>query len=153
MERLGVMARDGFVDDPAWIASGKHTLWNAARHHATCPNHRPIANGCSWTDDCSTADPNVFPDRDRRTELQPESTFCGRKWVRGGINVDSGAQERVTADTNGIDVQEDAVYVDINIATEHHVVSVVAMEWGLNVGIGFRPEELGKQGESCRAVG
>ena len=66
---------------PGWIADHRRTWGHVPRHHASCSDHRVVADRDAGQDHRPAPDPDILADPNRPPELQAGArSFGSRGW-------------------------------------------------------------------------
>lgn len=111
--------------------SSRETACTACRAYlgndTTCANSAAVANAHTWQDNHIARNPTVLADGNLAAEFRSVGAIAqiGIDWVRAAEEADVGANQGAGANSDNASVNDGAVEVDEDVASNAYVVAVV----------------------------
>src|ERR1700730_11967475 len=125
---------DGLGSYARRIAEGCGARGQVAGNHTTGAYQGIVTDGHARQDDRAAADPDIAPDVDWATKLQPGGPPSCIAWVIGREDLNPWTDLRFVANGDLHDVEDNAVEVQEHACTENDVDAVVAVKRRPNTG-------------------
>ncbi len=142
--RIRTACGAGFLElanDAGGVSGGENGLGDVFGDDAAGTDDGAGADADAGAEDRPAADPDVVADFDGFGEFEPLCPFVGTHRVGGGVDLDAGADQHAAADTNGGDIEENAIEVEVHVIAEGDIAAVIAEKRRLD------PEVLAGVGE------
>ena len=120
-----------FADDAAGVSGGKDSVGNVARDNTSSADDGFVSDTNTGEDERSSAYPNVGTDIYGFAVLLLAPQF-GFQRVHGREYLHAGSEQRVIANSDTANVQDDAVEVEEDTLTKFNVPAVVAVKGRLH---------------------
>src|SRR5690606_13082826 len=133
------------TDDPRGITRYQHIRRYVLDDHAAGADHRTRANGHARADNRPATDPDIVTDRDRAGILQAAPALGSVHGVQRGVDLHRGAEQDVIADGYRGNIENDAIDVEKDLATQADVPTVITKERRQDDRIGRCLEQLRQQ--------
>lgn len=117
-----------WADHPAGIACGNHSGWNILCYDTAAANDDIAANGDTWQDLYSAAEPHIVADRDRTGIFQTLIAAFGVNRMSGGIKAAVWSNEHVVSKGHLCTIENDTVMVGKEVFTDFNVIAIVTPE-------------------------
>ena len=111
ISRPSRVLREG-PDHAAGVAGGEDVGRDRPGDHTAGADHGPVADRDAGTEDRAAAHPDVGPDSDGLSQLQPGAPRGGAEGMRGRVDLHRRTEEDAAADGDGHHIEHDAVEVE-----------------------------------------